>query len=47
MPGAPIKVSFEIVAVTDANDGLQPSDLTADNACVRVMILRANQVVVQ
>lgn len=44
VPGSPLKISFDIVAVTDPNDGLQPSDLTPDTAYVRVMVLKANQV---
>lgn len=43
VPGAPIRVDFEITAVVDPNDGLQPSDLTQETANVRVMILKVGQ----
>lgn len=40
----PIKVNFNVTAVVDPDDGLQPSDLTPETANVRVMILKANRV---
>lgn len=43
VPGAPIKIGFEITAIVDSNDGLQPSDLTPETANVRVMILKVSQ----
>lgn len=44
VPNAPIKISFQITAVVDPNDGLQPSDLTPETANIRVMILKSNHV---
>lgn len=44
VPDAPIKINFQVTAVIDPNDGLQPSDLTPETANVRVMILKTNQV---
>lgn len=44
VPDAPIKINFDVTAVVDSDDGLQPSDLTPENANVRVMILKKNQV---
>lgn len=44
MPNAPVKINFEVTAVVDPDDGLQPSDLTPETASVRVMILKSNQV---
>lgn len=44
VPNAPIKINFEVIAVVDPDDGLQPSELTPETANVRVMILRSNQV---
>lgn len=44
VPNAPIKINFEVIAVVDPDDGLQPSDLTPETANVRVMILKSNQV---
>lgn len=40
VPGNPLKIDFQITAVIDANDGLQPSELTPETASVRVMILK-------
>lgn len=39
-----MKINFEVTAVVDPDDGLQPSDLTPETASVRVMILKSNQV---
>lgn len=44
VPNAPVKINFEVTAVVDSDDGLQPSDLTPETANVRVMILKSNQV---
>lgn len=44
VPNAPIKINFEVTAVVDPDDGLQPSDLTPETASVRVMILKSTQV---
>lgn len=44
MPDAPVKINFQVTAVVDPNDGLQPSDLTPETANVRVMILKSNHV---
>lgn len=44
VPNSPVKINFEVTAVVDAEDGLQPSDLTPETANVRVMILKSNQV---
>lgn len=45
VPNAPIKINFEVTAVVDPDDGLQPSDLTPETASVRVMILKSTQVI--
>lgn len=44
VPNAPIKINFEVTAVVDPDDGLQPSELTPETANVRVMIMRSKQV---
>lgn len=47
VPDAPVKISFEVTAVVDPDDGLQPSDLTPETANIRVMILKSNNVSVR
>lgn len=42
-----MKISFEVTAVVDPDDGLQPSDLTPETANIRVMILKSNHVSVR
>lgn len=44
MPGAPIKIDFKVTAILDPNDGLPPSDLTPENAIVRVLVIKTGQV---
>ncbi|KAJ6640773.1 Bardet-Biedl syndrome 1 protein like [Pseudolycoriella hygida] len=41
VPGSPIKIDFKITTLLDPNDGLPPSDLTPENAIVRVMLLKS------
>lgn len=44
VPGSPIKIDFKITALLDPNDGLPPSDLTPENAIVRVILIKAGHV---
>lgn len=43
VPAAPIRIDFKVTALLDAADGMPPSDLTPENASVRVMIIRVGQ----
>ncbi|ALC44105.1 BBS1 [Drosophila busckii] len=43
LPGIPLRVDFEVVAVLDAVDKLPPASLTPDNAQIRVMLLKIGQ----
>ncbi|XP_030385738.1 Bardet-Biedl syndrome 1 protein homolog [Scaptodrosophila lebanonensis] len=43
LPGVPLRVDFEVVAVLDPIDKLPPATLTLDNAQIRVMLLKSGQ----
>ncbi|XP_064544798.1 Bardet-Biedl syndrome 1 protein homolog [Drosophila montana] len=43
LPGIPLRVDFEVVAVLDAMDKLPPASLTPDNSQLRVMLLKTGQ----
>jgi Bardet-Biedl syndrome 1 protein len=43
VPGAPLKLSFKVIAVLDA-DNLPPVDLTPENSVIRVMLIKYGQV---
>lgn len=43
LPGIPLRVDLEVVAVLDAVDKLPPASLTPDNSQIRVMLLKAGQ----
>ncbi|XP_061397052.1 Bardet-Biedl syndrome 1 protein homolog [Musca vetustissima] len=43
LPGVPLKIDFEIVAVLDPNDKLPPHTLTPENSHIRVMITKTQQ----
>lgn len=43
LPGIPLRVDFEVVAVLDAMDKLPPASLTPDNSQIRVMLLKTGQ----
>ncbi|XP_022216762.2 Bardet-Biedl syndrome 1 protein homolog [Drosophila obscura] len=43
LPGIPLRVDFEVVAVLDALDKLPPPSLTLDNSLIRVMLMKAGQ----
>ncbi|XP_011201363.2 Bardet-Biedl syndrome 1 protein homolog [Bactrocera dorsalis] len=43
LPGVPLKIDFEIVAVLDPNLKLPPHTLTIENSQIRVMLLKARQ----
>ncbi|EDV97757.1 Bardet-Biedl syndrome 1 protein homolog [Drosophila grimshawi] len=43
LPGIPLRVDFEVVAVLDAVDKLPPASLTPDNSQIRVMLLKTGQ----
>ncbi|KAI8126246.1 hypothetical protein FF38_13487 [Lucilia cuprina] len=43
LPGVPLKIDFEVVAVLDINDKLPPHTLTPDNSNIRVMIMKIQQ----
>lgn len=43
VPSAPIKIDFKVTAIVDENDGLPPSDLTPENAIVRVLVIKVGQ----
>lgn len=44
VPGVPLKMDFRVTAILDAEDGLPPSDLTPENACIRVLVYKCGQV---
>ncbi|XP_017071190.1 Bardet-Biedl syndrome 1 protein homolog [Drosophila eugracilis] len=43
LPGVPLRVDFEVVAVLDPMDKLPPASLTPDNSLIRVMLMKAGQ----
>ncbi|KAH8390468.1 hypothetical protein KR215_000255 [Drosophila sulfurigaster] len=43
LPGIPLRVDFEVVAVLDPIDKLPPGSLTPDNSHIRVMLLKTGQ----
>ncbi|TDG52601.1 hypothetical protein AWZ03_000834 [Drosophila navojoa] len=43
LPGIPLRVDFEVMAVLDAMDKLPPATLTPDNSQIRVMLMKAGQ----
>ncbi|XP_060652211.1 Bardet-Biedl syndrome 1 protein homolog [Drosophila nasuta] len=43
LPGIPLRVDFEVVAVLDPLDKLPPGSLTPDNSQIRVMLLKTGQ----
>ncbi|XP_067644193.1 Bardet-Biedl syndrome 1 protein isoform X2 [Eurosta solidaginis] len=43
LPGVPLKIDFEVIAVLDPIDKLPPHTLTPDNSQIRVMLLKARQ----
>ncbi|XP_062128230.1 Bardet-Biedl syndrome 1 protein homolog [Drosophila sulfurigaster albostrigata] len=43
LPGIPLRVDFEVVAVLDPMDKLPPGSLTPDNSQIRVMLLKTGQ----
>jgi len=43
LPGVPLRVDFEVVAVLDPMDKLPPPSLTPDNSLIRVMLMKAGQ----
>ncbi|KAH8302769.1 hypothetical protein KR044_010695 [Drosophila immigrans] len=43
LPGIPLRVDFEVVAVLDVVDKLPPGSLTPDNSQIRVMLLKTGQ----
>ncbi|XP_037939971.1 Bardet-Biedl syndrome 1 protein homolog [Teleopsis dalmanni] len=43
LPGIPIKIDFEVVAVLDPSTKLPPFSLTPDNSHIRVMLVKALQ----
>ncbi|KAI9581551.1 hypothetical protein GQX74_012876 [Glossina fuscipes] len=43
LPGIPLKIDFEVVAVINPNDKLPPHSLTPDNSHIRIMLIKAQQ----
>ncbi|KAH8239968.1 hypothetical protein KR032_009857 [Drosophila birchii] len=43
LPGVPLRVDFEVVAVLDPMDKLPPASLNPDNSQIRVMLMKAGQ----
>ncbi|KAH8367266.1 hypothetical protein KR200_006170 [Drosophila serrata] len=43
LPGVPLRVDFEVVAVLDPLDKLPPATLNPDNSQIRVMLMKAGQ----
>ncbi|KAH8297731.1 hypothetical protein KR054_007563 [Drosophila jambulina] len=43
LPGVPLRVDFEVVAVLDPLDKLPPASLNPDNSQIRVMLMKAGQ----
>ncbi|XP_034102765.1 Bardet-Biedl syndrome 1 protein homolog [Drosophila albomicans] len=43
LPGIPLRVDFEVMAVLDPLDKLPPGSLTPDNSQIRVMLLKTGQ----
>lgn len=43
LPGIPLKIDFEVVAVINPNDKLPPHSLTPDNSHIRIMLIKARQ----
>lgn len=39
-----MKIDFKITTLLDPNDGLPPSDLTPENAIIRVMLIKSGHV---
>ncbi|KAH8345705.1 hypothetical protein KR067_001832 [Drosophila pandora] len=43
LPGVPLRVDFEVVALLDSMDKLPPATLNPDNSQIRVMLMKAGQ----
>uniref|UniRef100_A0A1A9WPW6 Uncharacterized protein n=1 Tax=Glossina brevipalpis TaxID=37001 RepID=A0A1A9WPW6_9MUSC len=43
LPGIPLKIDFEVVAVINPNDKLPPHTLTPDISYIRIMLIKAQQ----
>ncbi|XP_063701971.1 LOW QUALITY PROTEIN: Bardet-Biedl syndrome 1 protein, partial [Culicoides brevitarsis] len=43
IPGCPVKMDFDVSIVMDPRDGLPPSDLTPENAVIKVVIGKTGQ----